>query len=147
MQRVAIARALANDPEIILADEPTGALDSKTSVQIMELIKEISKDKLVIMVTHNAELAEKYADRIIRMKDGVLEEDTNKVDENEDTNCEYKLNKTSMNIFTAIHLSLNNIRTKKRKNIFNSFCIIDRDNWYCFNIIIIKWIFKANRNI
>ena len=121
MQRVAIARALANDPEIILADEPTGALDSKTSVQIMELIKEISKDKLVIMVTHNAELAEKYADRIIRMKDGVLEEDTNKVDENEDTNCEYKLNKTSMNILTAIHLSLNNIRTKKGRTFLTAF--------------------------
>ena len=121
MQRVAIARALANDPEIILADEPTGALDSKTSVQIMELIKNISKDKLVIMVTHNAELAEKYADRIIRMKDGVLEEDTNTANEIKDINEEYKLNKTSMNIFTAIHLSLNNIRTKKGRTILTAF--------------------------
>lgn len=121
MQRVAIARALANNPEIILADEPTGALDSKTSVQIMELIKEISKDKLVIMVTHNSELAEKYADRIIKMKDGVLEEDTNKVNENEENNNEYKLNKTSMNIFTAIHLSLNNIRTKKGRTFLTAF--------------------------
>ena len=121
MQRVAIARALANDPEIILADEPTGALDSKTSVQIMELIKKISKNKLVIMVTHNAELAEKYADRIIKMKDGVLEEDTNPVTESEKINNEYKLNKTSMSIFTAIHLSLNNIRTKKGRTFLTAF--------------------------
>ena len=121
MQRVAIARALANDPEIILADEPTGALDSKTSVQIMNLIKEISKDKLVIMVTHNAELAEKYADRIIRMKDGILEEDTNSTNENEEVNYKYKLNRTSMNIFTAINLSLNNIRTKKGRTFLTAF--------------------------
>lgn len=121
MQRVAIARALANDPEIILADEPTGALDSKTSIQIMELIKKISKNKLVIMVTHNAELAEKYADRIIKMKDGVLEEDTNPVTESEKINNEYKLNKTSMSIFTAIHLSLNNIRTKKGRTFLTAF--------------------------
>ena len=76
MQRVAIARALVTDPKIILADEPTGALDSKTSVQIMELIKEISKTKLVIMVTHNPELAKEYSDRIVRVKDGEIQEDT-----------------------------------------------------------------------
>ena len=120
MQRVAIARALANNPEIILADEPTGALDSKTSDQIMKLIKEISKDKLVIMVTHNEELAKMYSDRIISMKDGQVIGDTSfnneeKIDE------EYKLKKTKMSFFTALHLSLNNIRTKKGRTILTSF--------------------------
>ena len=82
MQRVAIARALVNDPDILLADEPTGALDSETSVQIMELLKEISKDKLIIMVTHNPELAEKYSNRIIRLLDGKVVDDTNPYDRN-----------------------------------------------------------------
>ena len=120
MQRVAIARALANDPEIILADEPTGALDSVTSEQIMQLIKEISKDKLVIMVTHNNELAKKYSDRIIYMKDGKVEVESSLVDE-ETIEEGYKLKKTKMSFFTALHLSLNNIRTKKGRTLLTSF--------------------------
>ena len=119
MQRVAIARALANNPEIILADEPTGALDSVTSEQIMQLIKEISKDKLVIMVTHNNELAKKYSDRIIYMKDGIVEE--NSYENDEELIEEYKLKKTKMSFFTALYLSLNNIRTKKGRTLLTSF--------------------------
>lgn len=121
MQRVAIARALANDPNIILADEPTGALDSKTSVQIMELIKEIAKDKLVIMVTHNPELAHEYASRVIEMKDGEIIEDSNPLKEKEEIETEYLIKKTSMNFKTALHLSLNNIRTKKGRTILTAF--------------------------
>lgn len=121
MQRVAIARALANDPEIILADEPTGALDSKTSTQIMELIKKISKNKLVIMVTHNNELADKYADRVIKMKDGEITDDSNPLTNNDENEISYKLKRTAMNIFTALHLSLNNIRTKKGRTILTAF--------------------------
>lgn len=121
MQRVAIARALANDPDIILADEPTGALDSKTSVQIMELIKEIAKDKLVIMVTHNPELAHDYATRVIEMKDGELMSDSDPVKEKEKSTQEYNIKKTSMNFKTALHLSLNNIRTKKGRTILTAF--------------------------
>ena len=121
MQRVAIARALANDPDIILADEPTGALDSKTSVQIMELIKEIAKDKLVIMVTHNPELANEYATRVIEMKDGELMSDSDPVKEKEQNKQEYNIKKTSMNFKTALHLSLNNIRTKKGRTILTAF--------------------------
>ena len=121
MQRVAIARALANDPDIILADEPTGALDSKTSVQIMELIKEIAKDKLVIMVTHNPELAHEYATRVIEMKDGELMSDSDPVKEKEQNKQEYNIKKTSMNFKTALHLSLNNIRTKKGRTILTAF--------------------------
>ena len=120
MQRVAIARALANDPEIILADEPTGALDSKTSKQIMNLIEEIAKDKLVIMVTHNPELADNYADRIITMKDGKIEDDSNPYNHGDDKD-EYILNKTKMSFFTALHLSLNNIKTKKGRTIITAF--------------------------
>ena len=120
MQRVAIARALANDPEIILADEPTGALDSKTSEQIMKLIKEISKDKLVIMVTHNEELAKEYSDRIITMKDGVVISDTN-TEEEIDEKEEYRLKKTKMSFLTALYLSLNNIKTKKGRTILTAF--------------------------
>lgn len=121
MQRVAIARALANDPEIILADEPSGALDSATSVQIMDLIKEIAKDKLVIMVTHNAELANAYASRIIKLKDGTLESDTKPLKKEEKIIDEYKLKKTSMNFLTALKLSFNNIRTKKGRTLLTSF--------------------------
>ncbi|MCI8575023.1 MAG: ABC transporter ATP-binding protein/permease, partial [Bacilli bacterium] len=121
MQRVAIARALANDPDIILADEPTGALDSKTSVQIMDLIKEIAKDKLVIMVTHNPELAHEYASRVIEMKDGEMLSDSNPLKEKEENEEEYKIKKTSMNFKTALHLSLNNIRTKKGRTILTAF--------------------------
>lgn len=120
MQRVAIARALVNDPDIILADEPTGALDSKTSVQILELIKEIAKDKLVIMVTHNAELAERYADRIIRFKDGQVIADSHPLDEL-GTNKPYTLKRTSMKFFTALKLSFNNIWTKKGRTFLTAF--------------------------
>ena len=120
MQRVAIARALANDPEIILADEPTGALDSKTSEQIMKLIKEISKDKLVIMVTHNEELAKEYSDRIITMKDGMVISDTNDEEETIEKE-EYRLKKTKMSFLTALYLSLNNIKTKKGRTILTAF--------------------------
>lgn len=121
MQRVAIARALANDPEIILADEPTGALDSNTSVQIMELIKEIAKDKLVIMVTHNAELANDYATRIVEFKDGKLINDSKPIEKGEKQKDEYKLKKTSMNFFTALKLSFNNIKTKKGRTLLTAF--------------------------
>ena len=121
MQRVAIARALANDPDIILADEPTGALDSKTSVQIMNLIQEIAKDKLVIMVTHNPELAHEYASRVIEMKDGEVVSDSRKgTSKNEDTEP-YTIRKTSMSFLTALHLSLNNIRTKKGRTLLTAF--------------------------
>ena len=120
MQRVAIARALANDPKIILADEPTGALDSKTSTQIMELIKEISKDKLVIMVTHNAELAEDYATRIVKMKDGEVLSDSKPYEENKN-NGNLNIKKTSMNFLTALKLSFGNIRTKKGRTILTAF--------------------------
>ena len=120
MQRVAIARALANNPEIILADEPTGALDSKTSVQIMELIKEIAKDKLVIMVTHNPELANDYANRIVEFKDGELISDSNPVDNTKEKD-NYKIKKTSMNYLTALKLSFNNIKTKKGRTLITAF--------------------------
>lgn len=120
MQRVAIARALANDPDIILADEPTGALDSVTSQQIMELIREISDDKLVIMVTHNPDLAEQYADRIVRFKDGQVISDSHPYDiEGESLN--YSLKKTSMSFFTALKLSGKNISTKKGRTALTAF--------------------------
>lgn len=120
MQRVAIARALVTDPKIILADEPTGALDSKTSVQIMELIKKISRDKLVIMVTHNPELAEKYSDRIVRVADGKIFEDTNKYEENKVTN-NYVAKKTAMSLGDAIKSSMKNLLTKKVRTILTTF--------------------------
>lgn len=119
MQRIAIARALANDPDIILADEPTGALDTKTSVQIMELIKEISKDKLVIMVTHNPELAKDYADRIVEFRDGSIVSDSNPLDV-EAKKEKYSLKKTSMSFFTALKLSAMNIRTKKGRTFLTA---------------------------
>ena len=120
MQRVAIARALANDPDIILADEPTGALDTKTSVQIMELIKDIAKDKLVIMVTHNPELAHDYADRIIEFKDGNIVSDSNTLLKGI-TDGSYSLKKTSMNFLTALKLSFTNIKTKKGRIFLTAF--------------------------
>ena len=120
MQRVAIARALANDPDIILADEPTGALDTKTSIQIMDLIKDIAKDKLVIMVTHNPELARDYADRIVEFRDGNVISDTNPLEE-EKSNSSYSLKKTSMSFFTALKLSGMNIRTKKWRTFLTAF--------------------------
>ena len=116
MQRVAIARALVTNPKVILADEPTGALDSKTSVQIMELIKEISKEKLVIMVTHNPELARKYSDRIVSVKDGEIIEDTKPYFEQEGNNG-YELKKTAMAFSSAIKSSFKNLLTKKFRSL------------------------------
>ena len=122
MQRVAIARALINNPDILLADEPTGALDSETSTQIMNLLKKISKDKLVIMVTHNPELAKEYSNRIISLKDGVVTNDTNPYDGKEVIDYKkVKSKKTGMSFLTALSLSLNNLMTKKGRTILTSF--------------------------
>ena len=121
MQRVAIARALANNPDIILADEPTGALDTKTSQQIMDLIKEISQDKLVIMVTHNKELAEKYSTRIVQLKDGKLTKDSNPVESEEKAQKEFIIKRTAMSFWTALKLSFNNIKTKKGRTALTAF--------------------------
>lgn len=124
MQRVAIARALVNNPDILLADEPTGALDSETSVQVMELLKEVAKDRLVVMVTHNPELAEEYATRIVRVKDGHIVDDTapfdlekEKLEEPQHKN----MGKASMSILTALSLSFNNLRTKKGRTFLTAF--------------------------
>ena len=119
MQRVAIARALANDPEILLCDEPTGALDTTTSKQIMDLIREVASDKLVIMVTHNPDIAEKYADRIIRFQDGKITSDSNPCSESREKDS-FSLKKTSMSFFTALKLSFNNIRTKKGRTFLTA---------------------------
>ena len=122
MQRVAIARALINDPEILLADEPTGALDSATSVQIMDLLQEIAEDRLVIMVTHNPELADKYATRVIKLLDGKITDDTDPYQEKDETYEEkYKGKKTHMSFFTALSLSLNNLMTKKGRTLLTAF--------------------------
>lgn len=122
MQRVAIARALINNPDILLADEPTGALDSETSVQIMEILREISKDKLIIMVTHNPELAEKYSNRIIRLVDGKVVDDSNAYSNNQPLKTTpEKVKKTSMSFFTAMSLSLNNLMTKKGRTLLTAF--------------------------
>ena len=120
MQRVAIARALANNPEILLCDEPTGALDTATSIQIMDLIKEVARDRLVIMVTHNPDLAEKYADRIIRFQDGKIIADSHPHEERPKPDG-FQLKKTSMSFLTALRLSFNNIRTKKGRTFLTSF--------------------------
>ena len=121
MQRVAIARALVNNPEIILADEPTGALDSETSTQIMELLKEIAKDKLVIMVTHNPEIAREYSTRIIELKDGLIIKDSNPCDFVEEKATNKTTSKTSMSLLTSLGLSFNNLRTKKGRTILTAF--------------------------
>lgn len=122
MQRVAIARALVNDPEILLADEPTGALDSHTSVQIMDLLKEIAQDRLVIMVTHNPELAQSYSTRIIRLKDGEIVSDSDPAaDEEEVQNARGSLKKPSMKFRTALSLSFNNLLTKKGRTLLTAF--------------------------
>ena len=120
MQRVAIARALVNDPEIIMADEPTGALDSQTSIQILELIREIAEDKLVIMVTHNPELAENYASRIIKFKDGNLIDDSNPITKKDKINKELNLKHTQMSYKTALSLSFTNLMTKKGRTVLTS---------------------------
>ena len=133
MQRVAIARAIVNNPDIVLADEPTGALDTETSVQVMEILKEISKNRLVIMVTHNPELAEKYSTRIIRMLDGKITDDSMPLTEDEiqeeasidkavqDAEGKQKSKKPSMSLFTAFGLSLKNLFTKKGRTLLTSF--------------------------
>lgn len=134
MQRVAIARALVNNPDILLADEPTGALDSETGTQVMELLKKVAKDRLVIMVTHNAELAEQYATRIVKLHDGRISSDTNPVSNDERTltkekergagstfDKKQKKKRTSMSFFTALSLSLNNLSTKKGRTFLTSF--------------------------
>ena len=123
MQRVAIARALINDPEILLADEPTGALDSKTSVQIMDLLTEIANDRLVIMVTHNPELAERYATRIVNLADGVIRSDSDPFDPApEDMRASKKqVRRTSMSFLTALSLSWNNLLTKKGRTLMTAF--------------------------
>ncbi len=130
MQRVAIARALVNNPDILLADEPTGALDTETSVQIMELLKEVANDRLVVMVTHNSELAEQYSSRIVKLKDGKIAGDTNEflpaenLDFAQDTKKEkpaVPAKKAKMSIFTSLLLSFNNLATKKRRTLLTSF--------------------------
>lgn len=121
MQRVAIARSLVNDPDIILADEPTGALDTKTSKQIMDLISEIAKDKLVIMVTHNPELAKQYASRVIEFQDGEILKDSNPIKEKEDSSDKFKIKKTSMSYKSALSLSFNNLKTKKGRTFITAF--------------------------
>ena len=126
MQRVAIARALVNNPDILLCDEPTGALDTKTSEEVMSILKEISKDKLVVMVTHNEELAKTYSTRIISIKDGVVTDDTNPYtdtyEHKEDkVTKSTKTKKTSMSFLTALSLSFNNLLTKKGRTILTAF--------------------------
>lgn len=121
MQRVAIARALVNNPEVILADEPTGALDSHTSIQVMDLLKEVSKDRLVIMVTHNPELAETYADRMIHLKDGKIISDSDPLDEIENQVEGASKQRTKLRFTTALQLSLTNLKTKKGRTILTSF--------------------------
>ena len=122
MQRVAIARALINNPDILLVDEPTGALDSETSIQVMELLKEIANDRLVILVTHNPELAEEYATRIVRVKDGAIVSDTDPCEPPKtDGEKTAKKKRVSMSFFTAVSLSLNNLLTKKGRTLLTSF--------------------------
>ena len=124
MQRVAIARALVNDPEILLADEPTGALDSETSIQVMDLLKEVAKDRLVVMVTHNPELAEQYANRIVRVKDGNIVDDSNPYEVDTKNMAPPKhanMGKASMSLLTSLSLSFNNLKTKKGRTILTSF--------------------------
>jgi len=140
MQRVAIARALANDPDILLCDEPTGALDSETSVQIMELIQELSKEKLVIMVTHNPELAHKYAGRIIEFKDGRIIKDSNPHVEGQKKD-QFELKHTKMSFMTALRLSFNNIRTKKGRTFLTAFA----SSIGIIGIAIVNGIPKTNR--
>ena len=123
MQRVAIARALVNDPEILLADEPTGALDSETSIQVMDLLKEVAKDRLVVMVTHNPELAEEYANRIVKVKDGHIISDSNPYEidiKNMATPKHENMGKASMSLLTALSLSFNNLKTKKGRTLLTA---------------------------
>lgn len=121
MQRVAIARALVNDPDILLADEPTGALDSETSIQVMDLLKEVAKDRLVVMVTHNPKLAKEYATRIVTLKDGVILDDTNPYRVESFVPQHRNMGKTSMSLLTSLSLSFNNLKTKKGRTFLTSF--------------------------
>ncbi len=121
MQRVAIARALVNDPDILLADEPTGALDSETSIQVMDLLKEVAADRLVVMVTHNPELAEKYATRIVRLKDGKIVADSDPYEPEGDVPATHKAGRSSMSFLTALNLSLKNLWTKKVRTLLVAF--------------------------
>ena len=120
MQRVAIARALVNNPSIVLADEPTGALDTKTSIQVMDLLKEVANDRLVVMVTHNPELAKSYASRIVNLKDGVITGDSNPCNEVHQEVKKRNFGKASMNFLTALSLSFNNLLSKKGRTILTS---------------------------
>ncbi len=121
MQRVAIARALVNNPDILLADEPTGALDSQTSIQVMDLLKEVSHDRLVVMVTHNPELAETYANRIVQLKDGRITADSNPVTLTESGGHHENMGRSSMGVWTALSLSFNNLKTKLGRTLLTSF--------------------------
>lgn len=124
MQRVAIARALVNDPDILLADEPTGALDSETSIQVMDLLKKVAEDRLVVMVTHNPELAQKYATRIVALRDGKIRSDSDPFEPEKDSLAEPQhknMGKASMSFLTALSLSFNNLKTKKARTILTSF--------------------------
>ena len=122
MQRIAIARALVNDPKVVLADEPTGALDSETSVQIMDLLKDIAKERLVIMVTHNPELAQKYSTRIVQVLDGNILSDSNPCEPTEETKqVDIQFTKTKMSFITALVLSFNNLLTKKGRTLLTAF--------------------------
>ena len=121
MQRVAIARALVNDPEILLADEPTGALDSETSVQVMEILKKVAENRLVVMVTHNPELAEKYATRIVRLRDGLVTDDSDPYSPEEENKGDVKEGRARMGFLTSLSLSLNNLMTKKGRTVLTAF--------------------------
>ena len=123
MQRVAIARALVNDPDILLADEPTGALDSETSVQVMELLKEVASDRLVVMVTHNPELAQEYATRIVNLKDGKILSDSDEyvIRKEMEPPQHRNMGKASMSFLTALSLSFNNLKTKKARTLLTAF--------------------------
>ena len=121
MQRVAIARALVNNPDVLLADEPTGALDSETSIQVMELLKKVARDRLVVMVTHNPELAEEYATRIVKLRDGKIIGDTNPFENSEQTLSDKKVGKAKMSFVTALSLSFNNLLTKKGRTLLTAF--------------------------
>ena len=124
MQRVAIARALVNDPDILLADEPTGALDTETSIQVMNLLKEVAKDRLVVMVTHNPELADEYSTRIVKLRDGRIIDDSNpyNIDETLIEEPKHKnMGKSSMSLLTSLSLSFNNLKTKKGRTLLTAF--------------------------
>lgn len=140
MQRVAIARALVNDPDIILADEPTGALDTETSIQIMEILKNISKDKLIIMVTHNPELAQQYSSRIIKLLDGKIVDDSNPYEQNgKEQEKQTNKKKASMFIFYCFVTEYEQPDDKERKNYSDGICRFDRNYRDCTDSCIVQW--------